>query len=92
MEISALSGKTLTRVAVSESNDEIYLTDTDGVMKMVGHLNKPQGLVGFKPAPIGYPVFELGDRYIIVLETLDGKQSAEVPYFKEDFKYAIDFI
>ncbi len=55
----------------------------DTAMKCVGHLTKKQGIKGFKPMEIGEPVFELNDRYILVMETLDGKNSAQVPYYKE---------
>lgn len=57
----------------------------------VGSLNKPQGIVGFKVAEIGSPVFDIGDRYMIMLETLDGKRNLEVCYYKETLKPAINF-
>ena len=52
-------------------------------MKCVGHLTKRQGIKGFKPVEEGEPVFEINDRYILVMETLDGKNSAQVPYYKD---------
>ncbi len=53
------------------------------VMKCVGTLKTKQGIKGFKCADVGDFVFELNDRYIIVMETLDGKNSAQIPYFKD---------
>lgn len=62
-------------------------------LKFVGILNKPQGIKGFKTADIGDPVFEdeSKGRYIIILESLDGKVSAEIPYYKETLGKCIDF-
>lgn len=58
---------------------------------MVGSLNKQNGVIGFKKADIGHPVFEFKDRYIIYLESNDGKTIISVPYYKETLKNAIDF-
>jgi hypothetical protein len=63
-----------------------------GTPKMVGTLNKVWGLNGFKKAEVGNPVFQKGDRYIIYLESLDGKTSVEIPFSKEILKPAIDFL
>lgn len=57
-----------------------------------GELNKAQGIKGFKTAEIGHTVFEYKDRYIIYLESNDGKTTISVPYYKEDLKRVIDFI
>lgn len=62
------------------------------VMKQVGTLMKKQGIKGFKTMEEGDPVFELGDRYILVMETLDGKSSAQVPYYKETLGPVIEFM
>lgn len=64
---------------------------SNDVPKMVGTLNKVWGLNGFKKAEIGNPVFNKGDRYVIYLESLDGKTSVEVPFLKETLSPAIDF-
>lgn len=58
--------------------------------KHIGHLNKAQGFNGFKKAEIGTPVFETSDRYSIFLESLDGKTSLEVKYYKETLHPVID--
>ena len=47
---------------------------------------------GFKKAEVGSPVFQKGDRYIIYLESLDGKTSVEIPFSKDTLKPAIDFL
>jgi len=60
--------------------------------KMIGKLNKSTGINGFKIAEIGTPVFDDGNRYFIVLESLDGKRSLEIPYYKDSLKASIDFI
>lgn len=59
--------------------------------RMVGKLNAPVGLIGFKRAEPGTPVFERTDRYLIIMETLDGKSSLELTYYKETLKPVIDF-
>ena len=61
-------------------------------MKCIGTLTKRQGIKGFKPMEEGDFVFELGDRYILVMETLDGKNSAQVPYYKNTLAPHINFI
>jgi len=58
---------------------------------MVGTLNKAQGFNGFKKADVGHPVFEFKDRYIIYLESNDGKTTVSVPYYKDTLKPVIDF-
>ena len=59
--------------------------------KMIGTLNKAQGIKGFKTADIGNAVFLKGDKYIIYLESLDGKTNVEIPYNKETLKPVINF-
>jgi len=66
-------------------------TDINNVPIMVGTLNKAQGLNGFKKADIGHPVFEFKDRYIIYLESYDGKTTVAVPYYKETLGPVINF-
>lgn len=72
-----------------------FLKDSGGKSKdlpiMIGTLNKSQGINGFKKAEVGNPVFLLGDRYVIFLESLDGKTSVEIPYHKETLKPFIQF-
>lgn len=60
--------------------------------KMIGHLNIVFGLNGFKKADIGTPVFDSGDRYFIMLETLDGKKCLEVTFYNDTLKSSIDFL
>lgn len=50
---------------------------------MVGVLKKDSIRVGFKPLPVGSPVFEFQDRYIVYYETLSG-QGAELRFHKID--------
>jgi hypothetical protein len=58
----------------------------------IGNLNKAQGIKGFKIADIGNPVFETKDRYLIILESLDGNKSLDVFYLKKDLYNVIDFL
>ena len=60
--------------------------------KMVGTLNKRTGINGFKVAEIGTPVFDSGDKYFVMLESLDGVRNLEVSYYKDTLKPSIDFI
>ena len=57
----------------------------------IGVLNKPQGIIGFKLAPIGTPVFAEGDKYFIYVETLDGTKNHKISYHKKSLEPAIDF-
>ena len=75
-------------VALIGTEDAVQQTK---IMKCVGTLTTKQGIKGFKPVEVGEFVFELGDRYILVMETLDGKSSAEVPYYKDALKPHIKF-
>jgi len=60
--------------------------------KMIGTLNKQVGIKGFKIAEIGTPVFDTNDRYLVMLESLDGKTNVEMTYYKETLKTSINFI
>ena len=57
----------------------------------IGVLNKPQGIIGFKPAPAGSPVFEESDRYYIYVETLDGAKNHKISYYKKTLRSEINF-
>jgi len=57
---------------------------------LIGYLNKAQGIVGFKKADIGHPVFEYKGRYIIYLERNDGQLTIEVGYNKNTLEATID--
>jgi len=67
---------------------------------MIGTLNKAQGIVGFKSAEIGHPVFSYRDKYIIYLESNNpmkiGNETKHftiaVPYYKETLKPVINFL
>ena len=61
-------------------------------MRMIGHLNKPQGIIGFKKADVGTPVFETSDRYLLILESNDGKSTIDIKYHKKDLESSITFI
>ncbi len=52
-------------------------------LKCVGTLNRVLGINGHKKAEPGTPVYEKADRYVVYLETLDGKNVVEVLYYKE---------
>jgi hypothetical protein len=66
--------------------------DSPDSLKMVGHLAIQTGINGFKPAVIGTPVFESKDRYVIILETLNGDKALEVAYYKKTLAPSIDFL
>ncbi len=72
-----------------------YLQDlqenTKETPKMIGVLNKETGIKGFKTADIGTPIFDRGDKYFIILETLDGKDNLQVSYYKDTLKPNINF-
>ena len=76
---------------VNQMLDLIATADKEALPSMVGTLTAPQGIVGFKVAEIGHPVFEFKDRYIIYLERNDGKLTVEVPYYKETLSPKINF-
>lgn len=76
----------------------------EDVPQLVGELNKPQGIKGFKLADVGHPVFELKDRYIIYMESEFEEKIAKpfepvvfkpinvaVPYYKETLSPFINF-
>jgi hypothetical protein len=69
-----------------------YQDDKQLTPKMVGMLNKRIGINGFKIAEVGTPVFDTGDRYLVMLESLDGKTNVEMSYYKDTLKQQIDFI
>lgn len=68
------------------------LRDQD-VPFLVGLLNHPYGLNGFKMDEIGHPVFELNDRYIVYLESESpiqiSKYGQETIY--QHFKISVPF-
>jgi hypothetical protein len=66
-------------------------TESVFVPRQIGTLNKIIGQNGFKKAEPKTPVFDLGDRYMIMMESLDGKRNVEVTYYKETLKDAINF-
>jgi hypothetical protein len=70
------------------------LTEASEVVlpKHVGHLNKRIGQNGFKVAEPGTIVYEINNKYIINLESLDGKRNLEVSYYKETLEPAIEFL
>ena len=57
---------------------------------LYGTLNRSQGIIGFKIADIGHPVFEYKGKYIIYLERNDGQITIEVPYNKSSLEPAIE--
>lgn len=73
---------------ISENADS---ATKDEMPIMVGTLTKRTGLVGFKSADIGHPVFEHKDRYVMYFESLDGKTTVAVTYYKDTLKDFIHF-
>jgi hypothetical protein len=69
----------------------MHTNDKKTTPKNIGTLTKVQGQNGFKRAEIGTPVFDLGDRYMIMLESLDGKRNVEMTYYKEILAPVIEF-
>lgn len=67
-------------------------TEATEIPIAIGHLTKAQGIKGFKTAEIGNLVFEFKGKYIIYLESLDGKTSVSIPYNKETLSPAISFL
>jgi len=59
--------------------------------KLIGQLIKPFGLNGFNRAEIGHEVYEMGDRYMIRLES-DRHDPLEVAFYKETLNPSIKFI
>ena len=70
--------------------DNLKLPNTESP-KMVGTLNRTIGINGFKTLEIGTPVFDVGDKYVLIFESLGHEQSFEVRYYKDSLKEAIDF-
>lgn len=70
-----------------------HLQGTTGTtpMQMVGVLRIAQGVKGFKTSEPGTPVFRQGDRLVLVMETLDGRSSANIPYYPETLAPIVDF-
>lgn len=60
-------------------------------LQPIGRLTSRQGIKGFKVAEPGDIVFKKSDRYVLVLESLDGKTSVEIPYNIEILKPHIKF-
>jgi hypothetical protein len=65
----------------------------DDMPVMVGVLNKPIGLNGFKMAEIGHPVFEFMDKYVIYLESSTPDKVVKVgePLVYQDFKVTVPY-
>ena len=59
-------------------------------LKMVGKLTQAQGIKGFRKCEVGHPVFEKGDRYILFMESIDGKTVVEVPYYPQTLQKAME--
>lgn len=62
-------------------------TEAKDVPVYVGALSKRFGLNGFKVADIGTPVFEYNDKHVLYLESLDGKHSVMIPFYKGDLSF-----
>lgn len=71
-----------------KEEEEVTIPD---IPLMIGTLNKAQGIIGYKKADIGHPVFEAKDRFLIYLESNDGKITLTIPYYKGSLKPFIDF-
>lgn len=66
-------------------------TSKEEIPVKVGSLTKAQGVNSFKTANVGHPVFEFKDRYVIYLESIDGRTTVCIPYYKQTLKPVIDF-
>jgi len=66
------------------------IEEDNRAMKVYGTLSRKLGIKGFQKAEVGEYVYQKGDRYIIVMETLDGKDSAEIPYYINTLQPYID--
>jgi hypothetical protein len=64
--------------------------ENQNLEREIGTLNKPYGIIGYKQAEVGHPVFETKDRYVIYLkhETLP---EVRVPFYKDTFRRCINF-
>lgn len=72
-----------------------YLEDikeNKSIPVQIGTLKKAQGIKGFKLAEIGNPVYEYEDRYIIYMESIDGKTVVDTRYYKETLGPIIEMI
>jgi hypothetical protein len=65
--------------------------DDPNISVAVGTLNKAWGLNGFKLAEPGNVVYERNGKYLIMLESIDGKVNLEVPFNKETLAPIINF-
>ena len=59
---------------------------------MIGTLNRVLGFNGFKKAEVGTPIFEFNGKYIIYMESLDGKRNIGVTYNKEQLAPVVDIV
>lgn len=65
-------------------------TEPTKTLQCIGTLNKPWGMNGHIRCEIGHPVYEKGDRYVLYMDSTDGKNTLEVPFYKEDLCKIID--
>lgn len=75
----------------------------DDIPILIGTLKRKTGIIGFEPAEVGHPVFQLRDRYIIFLksetmitETFNNEKqkffpSVCVPYYMDTLRPDIEF-
>lgn len=74
----------------AETHDDIVDENIDVEPKLVGSLTKPFGIKGYIKAEVGHPVYDSGNRYIIILkhETLT---DLHVPFYYDSLKTFIKF-
>ena len=60
--------------------------------KLIGHLTKPQGIVGYSLAPVGHPVWEYMGRYFIEVYSNKDGSSHLIPYNKKSLSPVINFL
>ena len=58
--------------------------DRKNLPRHIGYLKEKMGpIIGFKPLNEGTPVFDTGDKYLLIMESLDGKRNVEMTYYKK---------
>jgi hypothetical protein len=70
----------------------ITQADKESLPVMVGALIKPFGIIGFRTAEIGHPVFDFNGKYLLYLDRNDGKLTVEVPFYQSTLKEFIKFV
>jgi hypothetical protein len=70
---------------------EYFTPEAEQPKRVIGTLKVVYGLNGFKKAELGTPVFEYNGKYLIMLESLNGKTGFEVTFYKDTLMDSIEF-